>query len=99
MNKRFWFAAGLAVLSMAAVAADQGQGSQPAGNPPQLGPQGRPQLLTPEEREAFRERMRNAKTPEERQAIKAEQHQKVQERAKERGITLPERGNGPREIG
>lgn len=48
------------------------------------------QLMTPEERTALREKMRNAATPEERQKIAAENRAEMQKRAKEKGITLPE---------
>ena len=51
-------------------------------------------LMTPEERTALREKMRNA-TPEERQQIAAATRAEMQKRAKEKGITLPE-GRGPR---
>ena len=53
------------------------------------------QLLTPEERTALQEKMRNAKTPEERQQIAAANRAEMQKRATEKGITLPE-GRGPR---
>jgi len=53
------------------------------------------QLMTPEERTALIEKMRNAKTPEERQQIAAANHAEMQKRATEKGITLPE-GRGPR---
>lgn len=49
-------------------------------------------LATPEERTAMREKMRNAKTPEERQQIALANHAEMQKRAAEKGITLPERG-------
>ena len=52
------------------------------------------QLMTPEERTALRERMRNA-TPEERQQIATTTHAEMQKRAQAKGITLPE-GRGPR---
>jgi hypothetical protein len=48
------------------------------------------QLLTPEERSAFQEKMRNAKTPEERQEIAQANRAEIEKRAKEQGITLPE---------
>jgi len=65
------------------------------------------QLMTPEERSAYRDRMRSAKTAEEREAIRAENHKKMSERAKERGVTLPDeppaagmgRGMGPGGMG
>jgi hypothetical protein len=53
------------------------------------------QLMTPEERSALMEKMRSAKTPEERQKLAEETHAEMQKRAKEKGITLPEHG-GPR---
>lgn len=60
------------------------------------GPMGaQQQLLTPEERSAFREKMRNAKTPEERQKIAQANRAEIEKRAKEKGITLPE-PHGPR---
>jgi len=56
------------------------------------------QLMTEQERAEFRTRMRTARTPEEREQIRAEHHQLMQERAKERGLTLPDeppaRGGG-----
>ena len=59
------------------------------------GPMGGQQLLTPEERSAFQERMRNAKTPEERQKLVEANRTEMQKRAKEKGITLPQ-PHGPR---
>ena len=53
------------------------------------------QLMTPEERTALRDKMRNAKTPEERQQIAASNHAEMQKRAQEKGITLHEH-HGPR---
>lgn len=58
-------------------------------------------LFTPQEREQFRDRMRNAQTQEERQAIRAEWRGLAEARAQAKGITLPSpaaraaRGNGP----
>jgi hypothetical protein len=52
-------------------------------------------LVTPEERTAFQEKMRGAKTPEERRQIAQAHRAEVQKRAQERGITVPE-GRGPR---
>jgi hypothetical protein len=51
------------------------------------------QLMTPEERTALQEKMRNA-TPEERQQIAATTRAEMQKRATEKGMTLPE-GRGP----
>ena len=53
------------------------------------------QLMTPEEHTAFRDKMRNAATREERQKLAAANHAEMQKRAAEKGIALPE-GRGPR---
>jgi hypothetical protein len=52
-------------------------------------------LMTPQERDAYIEKMRAAKTPEERLKLRDEHRAEMQKRAQERGITLPEpRGPG-----
>ena len=51
-------------------------------------------LITPEERTAMREKMQAAKTPEERQALRTSMRTEMEKRAKEKGITLPERKGG-----
>lgn len=48
------------------------------------------QLMTQQERNEHRAKMREAKTAEERERIRAEHHKQMQERARERGITLPD---------
>jgi TRAP-type C4-dicarboxylate transport system substrate-binding protein len=48
------------------------------------------QLMTPEERTALHEKMRNAATPEERQKLAEATRTEMQKRAKEKGITLHE---------
>jgi hypothetical protein len=57
------------------------------------------QLFSQQERDDYRKRMQEAKTPEERAKIRDEAHATAQARAKEKGITLPEprspRGPGP----
>ena len=56
------------------------------------------QLMTPQERSEHRAKMRAAKTPEEREQIRKEHHDLMKERAKARGVTLPDvppaRGGG-----
>jgi len=60
------------------------------------------QLFSQQERDDYRKRMHEAKTPEERTKIRDEAHAQAQARAKEKGITLPEPrgpggpGGGPR---
>jgi hypothetical protein len=56
------------------------------------GPAAAQQLMTPEERTALIEKMRNAKTPEERQKLAEATHAEMEKRAKEKGITLPAPG-------
>jgi hypothetical protein len=61
------------------------------------------QLMTPEERAEYRSRMRAANSFEERERIRAEHYARMQERAQERGLTLPEQprygGPGTRDRG
>src|SRR5690606_16052695 len=52
----------------------------------------RPRLFTPEEHNQFRERMKSAKTPQEREALRKEMRAAAAQRAKEKGVKLPERG-------
>ena len=47
------------------------------------------QMMTTEERAEHQIKMRAAKTPEERQNLRAEQHEQMQQRAKVEGNTLP----------
>lgn len=49
------------------------------------------QLMTPEERSEYQAKMRGAKTPEERQKICEDHHAQMQTRAKDKGLTLPDR--------
>ena len=68
-----------------------GMGHGPMGG----GPAAAQQLMTPEEQTAFREKMQNAKTPEERQKLAEANRAEMEKRAKEKGITLPQ-PHGPR---
>lgn len=52
-------------------------------------------MMTDQERNAYREKMRNAKSADERQAIRDGHRKEMEVRAKERGGTLPE-PRGPR---
>ena len=63
-----------------------------AGGPGSAGGDARAQLLTQQERDAVRERMQNAASPEERAKIRDEMRALVEKRAKEKGITLPPPG-------
>lgn len=48
------------------------------------------QLMTPQERSQYRQQLRQAQTVEERDRIRAQHHEEMQARAKERGLTLPD---------
>jgi hypothetical protein len=52
-------------------------------------------MMSDAERNDYRERMRNARSADERQTIRAEHRKLMEGRAKERGVTLPE-PRGPR---
>lgn len=56
------------------------------------------ELMTPQERNEYQNRMRAAKTDQEREAIRLEHHKQMQARAKAQGKTLPDMppaGMGP----
>jgi hypothetical protein len=74
--------------SMMGVMGPRGMGAGPAGQ------MGGAQLMTPEERQALAEKMRNAATPEERRALAEATRAEMEKRAKEKGVTLPQR-RGP----
>lgn len=48
------------------------------------------QLMTQQEQNGYRDRVRLAKTEQEREKIRAEHHERMVARAKERGVTLPD---------
>ena len=56
------------------------------------------QLMTEQERQEHRAKMQSMKTAEERERYRIEHHKKMQERAKQQGVTLPDmpqhQGNG-----
>ncbi len=80
-----FLAAGL-FASSGAVFSQDGAAAKKAEATPVFGSQ----LMTQQERGDYRAKMLNAKTPEEREAVRAEHHKAMVERAKERGVTLPE---------
>jgi len=64
-----------------------------AADPPKAQQQDRAygwNIMTPEERAEHRAKMRSFETNEEREQYRIEHHKKMQERMKERGITLPD---------
>ena len=48
------------------------------------------QLMTQQERNEYQAKMRAAKTAEERERIRNEHHEEMRERARARGVTLPD---------
>lgn len=48
------------------------------------------ELMTPQERAEYQNRMRELKTEQEREAFRLEHHKQMQERAKAKGKTLPD---------
>ena len=89
-------AAAMTVGAAAVSQAAEQQAAKPAAKKAQ--PIYGSQMMTPQERNEYRARMRAAKTREERDAVRAEHHKVMQERAKERGVTLPDQprtGSGP----
>ncbi len=90
MLKRTLISAAVAVISCTATvawAADPQADQKQASSSDQVYGS---QLMTAEERTEFRNKMRAAKTAQEREAIRAEHHAKMQVRAKEKGVTLPD---------
>lgn len=85
---------GLAVLMLGALAtlATAAPPTAPAEVPP--GPAAAPmyghQLMTEQERAEQMARMRAVATEEEREQIRAEHHEQMQERARQQGIDLPD---------
>jgi hypothetical protein len=104
MNKRFLAAFGLVAalslqtcLALAATAADKSALTTTVPTTSQENTQSENQgqiygvqLMTPQERTEFRARMSAAKTSEEREQIRKENHQAMQERAESHGLTLPD---------
>lgn len=100
LNRALMISALTGVLILAgsfSFAADQEQVQQPAKAKIQKQIYGS-QLMTKEERAEYRSKMRAAKTADEREQIRKEHHERMKERAKERGVTLPDnppaRGGG-----
>lgn len=84
-------AVAMALSAANGVAQDKPQAQQQAKQPAQSREQiYGSQLMTPQERTEYRDRMRAAKTQQERDQLRAEHHARMQGRAKERGVMLPD---------
>ena len=76
----------------------KGRGMGPGGRG--YGPGYAWQLMTDQERAEFRNKMQSLKTPEEREKYQLDQYKKMQARAKEQGVDLPDMpARGPRGMG
>lgn len=80
-----WTAAGAIFLALAASAVTA-QGPQPPTRQRIYGSE----LMTQQERNEHRARIRSSRTQQEREHIRAEHHRRMQERAKARGLSLPD---------
>jgi hypothetical protein len=96
-SRKILVAAVLAAIAGSAVAADQDQTRTQSQMLTQEQINKMPdqqiygsQLMTQQERNAYRNQMRAAKTYEEQQRIRNEHHKQMQARAKERGVTIPD---------
>jgi len=88
--------AGVAIASPVSAVEEPPVAAPEQVQPPQPDPTRGSRMMSPEERAQHREKMRSLKTEEERKAYREEHHKKMQERAKEKGLTLPDQpGQGP----
>lgn len=104
MSQRIAFAlVGLAaVLALGAAPASSAEPQAPKSDAPPAGaskadlpcPRGW-QMMTPEEIQQHWAQMQAAKTPAEREQIRQQHHAQMVERARERGVTLPDQPGGP----
>lgn len=97
MLKRTLVAAIVAAFALPALAEDAPPAKEQTKEPakPQVRQRMRDQIygsqmMTDEERRVYRNKMRAAKTQEEREQIRKEHHGEMVKRAKEKGITLPD---------
>jgi len=80
----------LALGSVPAVAADKNQQRDQARDQSREEIIYGYQLMTQKERAEYQAQMHNAKTAEERERLRNEHHEKMQARAKEQGVMLPD---------
>jgi hypothetical protein len=77
----------MSLFTGVALAADKAQAQEKAQTQEQVYGS---QLMTQQERDEHRAKMRAAKTDKEREQIRKEHHEKMKERAKVQGVTLPD---------
>lgn len=99
-SRKLLVAAVLATIAGPVLAADQARDQDQLRTQDQIRDQDiyGSRLMTVQERNEYRSKMRAAKTVQERDRIRAEHHEQMKVRAKERGVTLPDQppaGRGP----
>lgn len=84
-------AAAMIAMTVTLFAAEQPAGAPAGRSEPIYGYR----MMNDQERNEYREKMRGARSADERQVVRDEHHKLMEARAKERGVTLPEqRGTG-----
>lgn len=86
------FTAALILYSGMAPAADV---APPSKEQPALQQSTGRQLMTPEEQNEHRNKMRNAASADERKAIRKEHHEKMKAKAREKNVAIPENPPSP----
>jgi hypothetical protein len=84
-----WLIAG-ALAGSAAMAQDQTRDRDQTSDQIRDGDIYGSQMMTTQERNEYRNRMQAAKTTQEREQIRAEHHERMKVRAKDRGVTIPD---------
>lgn len=79
-----------ALSALPAAGQESGSGGAPAPVKREMIPGS--ELMTSQEREQYRQRIRAAKTPETEQNVRDDHYRRMQERARLRGLRLPDRG-------
>jgi hypothetical protein len=91
MSARTVLAAAVAAAAMMTITVSLFAAEQPSASPARKSePIYGYRMMSDPERNEYREKMRNARSAEERQAIRDEHRKLMETRAKERGVTLPE---------
>lgn len=93
MNTRTLIAAAVAAAMMSMTISLFAAEQPAAGVAPKSEPIYGYRMMTGQERDQYREKMRNAKSADERQSLREEHQKLMTERATERGVTLPQRGS------
>lgn len=88
MNAKAWMVGLLLFAVCGAIAAETEKGAPAAPIKREIIPGS--ELMTSQERERYRQRIRRAKTPQEEEKVRADHYRQMQERARLRGLRLAE---------